>query len=83
MLTPVDIKIEMLKKGITGGDIGRSIGVTRTAIALVINRKRVSPRLRRAIATAINMPYEEVWGEEKMEGQCPTLRRRLQKHCIK
>lgn len=64
MLTPLDIKIEFLKRGVTGGDIGREAGVTRAAVSQVVNRKRKSPRIRKVIAKALNLSYEQVWGEE-------------------
>jgi len=55
----------MLKKGITAGDIGRMIGVTRAAVNYVIIGHVVSPRLRKVIAEALEQPYEKLWGKEK------------------
>ena len=67
MLTPLDIKIELLRRGITGGDIGRKLNITRAAVSKTINRsekKFKGYRIRRIIAELINRPYKEVWGED-------------------
>lgn len=65
MLTSLDIKIEFLKRGITCGKIARQLGVTRAAVVLVVNRKMVSARIRKAIADALELPFFEVWGTEE------------------
>ncbi len=57
----------MLKKGITAGDIGRTIGVTRQAVNGVIKGYWPSPRVENAIADALGVPYEKLWGKKKEE----------------
>jgi len=51
----------MLKKGITGVEIARRIGVTRSAIYMTISGEIKSLRLRRAIANALGMTVRELW----------------------
>lgn len=64
MLSPMDIKIELLKRGISTREIARRVGVTNPAVSFVIHRKKLSSgRIRQAVADAIGMPYKEVWGE--------------------
>lgn len=62
-LTPAKyIKIQMLKKGITAGDIGRKIGVTRQAVSKVINKynNMKSAKIRGAICDATGLPMT-IW----------------------
>jgi len=58
------IRIEMIKKDVKGAEIARRIGVNRSAISKTIDGKIKSYRLRKAIAEALGVPYEELWGEE-------------------
>ncbi|MDG6005520.1 MAG: hypothetical protein E3K29_06685 [Candidatus Brocadia sp.] len=55
------IKIELIKKNTSGFEIARKMGVSRSAIYLTIYGKRKSPRLRKAIADAIDMKVEDLW----------------------
>lgn len=60
--TPTKIKIEILKKGTSGADIARSLGYTRVAVYHVIEGRSKSPRIRRAICDALDLPYS-IWEE--------------------
>ena len=55
------IKVEMLKKRLSGAEIARKAGVDRSAVYHVIAGRSTSKRLRQAIADALDMPYDEVW----------------------
>ena len=55
------IKVEMLKKRISGADIAKKAGVDRSAIYHVIAGRSKSKKLRQAIAEALEMSYKEVW----------------------
>ena len=63
MNTATKIKIELLKKGISGAEIARNKGVDRTAIYHVIKGNSKSLRLRKAIAEALGVSYESLWHE--------------------
>ncbi len=65
MLNPMAIKIRLLRKGISVREIGRRAGVTNPAISYTIHRKVKGRHLRAAIADALDLPYEKVWGKEK------------------
>ena len=58
------IRIELIKKGITGGEIARKIGVHRNAINKTIKGEIKSYRLRKAIAKAIGKTVEDLWSVE-------------------
>jgi lambda repressor-like predicted transcriptional regulator len=67
-MSPLDIRIELLKlkqrTGVSQAAIARAAGVKhRSHVSLTIDRKTYSKRVRRAIAQAIGMTYERVWGE--------------------
>ena len=59
------IKIEMLKKGISGAEIARSVGVTRVAIYHVIEGRSNSKKLRQSIADALGCQVSDLWADEK------------------
>ena len=59
--TKQKIKIELIKYGINGAQIGRKVGVSRDAIAKTIKGEIRSRRLRKAIAEAIGVEVEDLW----------------------
>jgi lambda repressor-like predicted transcriptional regulator len=61
--TPKRIRIEMIKKDITGAEIARRVGVDRTAIYKCMDGLIKSYRLRKAIADALGVRVEELWPE--------------------
>lgn len=60
------IRIEMLKRDITGAEIARRLGVDRTAIYKTIDGTCRSMRLRRAICEATGLPWS-IWDEMDRE----------------
>lgn len=56
-----EIKALMILKGITSVDIARKTGVSATWISLVLNGRKPSKRIRKAIAQAVGKPVEELW----------------------
>lgn len=59
--TKQKIKIELIKYGINGAQIGRKVGVSRDAISKTIKGEIKSRRLRKAIADAIGVKVEDLW----------------------
>lgn len=59
------IRIEMIKRDVSGAEIARKVGVTRVAIYRTIDGFIKSYRLRKAIADAIGEPVEALWPEDK------------------
>ncbi len=71
MLTTLDIKIALLRKGLTSAELAQRAGVDRSAIHHIIYRHQRSRRLRRLVAEAIGLSYEAVWGEPESAGRRP------------
>lgn len=59
------IKARLVENSITYVDIARMTGNSQTTVSIVINYypKRKSRKIQKAIATALNMPYEQLWPE--------------------
>lgn len=70
-MTPLEIKIELLKKGVTHDQIAKSLDppVTRPAVTRVIAKKWVSARIMQAIADAINRDVKYVFSEYYFKSQ--------------
>lgn len=65
-MTPVEIRIELLRRGISVRGLARQLGVSPQAISAVIHRRLKSRQLREAIAHAIGRTPEELWQEVNM-----------------
>jgi lambda repressor-like predicted transcriptional regulator len=61
MLSMIDIKIRLLKKGISQAEIARQQRVVRSYIGHVMAGRRKNQRIRRAIADAIGMKVSDIW----------------------
>lgn len=62
-MTPLEIKIELLKKSISQSKIARQVGVSPMAISLVVNKQRYIPRIMKAIAKTIGKDPVSVFPE--------------------
>lgn len=60
-MTPLEIRVAILRSGTTQAAIARSAGCSRELVCRVIDNKVVSDRIRRAIAAAIGIPVERIW----------------------
>ena len=74
-MTPVEIKIAMLKAGVTQVDIACKLGVTPAAVSQVILGYRTAERTRAAVAEAIGMDVRQVWPKPANPPGNPTKRR--------
>lgn len=63
-MTPVEIKIELLKRGISQGEIAEAIDEDRGTVSGVVNGKRKTLRVRQYIAKALGKPLLKVFPEE-------------------
>lgn len=61
LLTPLDIKIELLKKGVSMRKIAKHEQVSQEAISACVRGKLKSHRLRNAVASAIGKKVDEIW----------------------
>jgi lambda repressor-like predicted transcriptional regulator len=60
-MTPLEIKIEILKTGVNQNQIAKKVGVTPTLVSQVIYGIRPTRYVREAIAEVIGKPVEELW----------------------
>lgn len=67
-MTPVEIKIELLKAGITQTAIANDCGVSRQAVHQVVNGRSSSYRVRCLVASSIGKPVESVWPVSRGNG---------------
>lgn len=54
-MTPFEIKIALMKEGVSMRSIARKLGVSANAISLVINRRMVSRRIMDEVSQAIKL----------------------------
>lgn len=59
------VKALMVLKGVKNLDIAREMHVSKTWVSLVLCGHKRSDRIRKAIADAVGMDVEEVWGENE------------------
>ena len=59
------IQKAMIDKDLTAAGIGRTIGCTRSNVQHTIMGRSKSIKVREAISRALEIPYENLWGEDK------------------
>ncbi len=70
-MTPLDIKIELMRSNITQAEIARRCKVSRSQVHRVVHNQCVSDPVRRIVAQAIGKPVVDVWPEYyRREAQC-------------
>ena len=67
-MDPIEIRVKFLRVGVSQLAIARKLGVTHTAIYLVIEGRSVSDRIRRGIAEAINLDVRVIWPSTYLYG---------------
>lgn len=67
-MSPNDIRIEMIRTGVTQASIARELGVTKEAIYLVIEGRAVSHRIREKIAERIKIDIRRIWPSTYLAG---------------
>lgn len=62
-LSPIDRKVELLRKGVSMSDIARQLDppVSAHHVSRVVAGERRSPRIEAAVANAIDLPLESVF----------------------
>jgi lambda repressor-like predicted transcriptional regulator len=63
-MTPLEIKIELLKAGISIRQLAKQQGVSHTAMSYTIHGINKGFKLRKAVAQAIGKRVEEIWPPE-------------------
>jgi lambda repressor-like predicted transcriptional regulator len=64
-MSPREIYGRLLMKGLTAQALGRELGISGRAVSLVITRKGRSRRVQEAIARALGLGFERVWGNSR------------------
>ncbi len=62
-MTPLEIKIALMKEGVSMRSIAQKLGVSANSVSLVVNRKMVSRRVMEEIARVIKMDISSVFSE--------------------
>lgn len=60
-MSPQEIRVALLRAGVSQAEIARALGKSRTLINRVIDGTSVSDLVRKRIATAINKDVESIW----------------------
>jgi len=68
-MDPVEIKIALMRAGVTQADIARQEGVSINAVHLVVHGRAVSDKIRRAIAAAIKTDIKLIWPSTYLYGE--------------
>lgn len=63
-MSPREIRAELMLRGIKQQEIADSLGVSASHVSHVIDGKRTSERVQRAIAKAIGRPVHQVFPGE-------------------
>jgi len=64
MTTAKQIKILLLEKDLSMGELAEKTEYTRTHISNVVNGRHDSRRARKAIASGLKVPLESLWANE-------------------
>lgn len=70
-MDPVEIKVAMLRAGVTQKQLAEKLGVRRQTVHLVIENRAVSHRIRSAIASAIGIDLKRIWPSTYLYGGGP------------
>ena len=62
-MTPLEIKIALMKRGVTMRSIAQGLGVSVNAVSQVVRGGFVSERIMRAVAAAIELKPRQVFPE--------------------
>ncbi len=62
-MTPTNIKIMLLQRGLTISGIARDRKIPRSLVSMVVHGKKRTPYVRRAIAEELGIPYLILWEE--------------------
>jgi lambda repressor-like predicted transcriptional regulator len=63
-MTPREIRAHLILNGVKVTEIAKQLGVNQSAVSLIITQRQNSQRIQEAVAKAINLPFEKVWGKK-------------------
>lgn len=68
-MDPKEIRVHMLRSGVTQAGLARELDVHRSTVRQVIDGLTISDRVRRHIAAAISVPVERIWPSTYIYGK--------------
>ena len=57
------VKVEILKRDLTQKELARRLGISLPQISMVVNGKRATPWIQKAIARELGMKVEDLFHE--------------------
>ncbi|MFA5075613.1 MAG: helix-turn-helix transcriptional regulator [Candidatus Babeliales bacterium] len=60
-MSPNDIRIAMIRSGVTQSGLARELGVTSQALYQIISGRQTSQRIREKIAERIGIDIKRIW----------------------
>ena len=63
-MSPLEIKILLMRRGKTISGLARKFGCYREELSMCIRQVREYPRLRQKLANELEIPVEQLFGEE-------------------
>jgi transcriptional regulator with XRE-family HTH domain len=67
-MKPLEIRIELMRAGMTQKDIADELKVSASMVSRVIDGKSASHRVRQQVAAAIGESVRQIWPEAYQEG---------------
>ena len=61
------VKLVLLRRDISQSELARRLGIRRPHLNMVVNGRRKTPWIRKAIAHELNLPVEKLFTEELSE----------------
>jgi len=61
-MTPFEIKVALMREGVSMRSIAKRLGVSANSVSLVVNGRMVSRRIMEEIAKAVKADTAEVFG---------------------
>ena len=65
-MTPKEIKILMMQNDVRQIDIARKLGLAKTTVNTIVNRKGKSRRVQAYIAAILRVPFKNLWNNDKV-----------------
>jgi len=67
-MSPIDIRIALLRKGVTQSNIADKLQVNKSTVSRVVSGHVVSDRVRKAIADSLGTDVRRIWPSTYMFG---------------
>jgi len=67
-MDPIELKIALMRAGVSLSRVAREVGVSRQTVYMVVNGRAVSHRIRQAIADAVGMDLKRIWPSTYLYG---------------